>query len=216
MWITHAPFVTIRIRNFATESATLTVIIVIAIIGVTLVAFGGIFSMLPSASEREIGKVRIAARKSGINVSIVLIDDINAPLVEQVSAGAIRRHPKKRCAAWDKYYQSIDTDHYPEWTLFVSDKDTGPFSGTHLLSELDQSTLLPEYWSGVKKVMVDAPPNLYALQCTKNFVRWLGQEKVCETTNEYLESMNTTLQAIIELNQSSFNGSKDAEAEKSS
>ena len=172
---------------------------------VFLIVFGGVVSILPSRRARQIGNLRIAARKYDLEISLVQIADVNASLADRVSAGGIQRDPKKRCVAWSKRFPDEFTA-LPEWISYVLDKDESRKTTWQLdITKEPIGHLTDTYWTEVDRIKELLPNRCIALECTDTEIRWLGYEEINSTTDEFIHRMVQSLDALIQLNVSISN-----------
>lgn len=176
-----------------------------------LVVFGGILFVLPSKKERQIGRMRIDARKSGLQTQGIVVADVNAPAAERVTAGGKIRTPRIQCVAWEKKYMDEYTE-IPTWILYKSSRENGPIEGFVVEPQLKEMGLehQQEYWSRVGRAIKRLPNKLVAVKSGRNGVTWIGQERLNSTPSEFVSEMLAGLEdlstANIELAQSRFNG----------
>ena len=172
---------------------------------VFLIVFGGIVSILPSRRARQIGNLRIAARKYNMETSIVQIADVNAALADRVSAGGIRQDPKKRCVAWSKRYPDEFTA-LPEWMSYVLVEDESRETTWQIdVTKEPTGHLSDTYWAEVDRIKELLPSRCIALECTNTEVRWLGYEVINSTMDQFIHQMVHSLDALIRLNVSISN-----------
>lgn len=166
-----------------------------------LMVFGGIFLVLPSKHEREIGRMRIDARKSGLNTQGIVVTDVNASAMDRVTAGGQIRMPKVQCIAWEKQYLD-EFENIPLWTLYKSSQNNGPIEGYIFESQLDETRLedQPEYWRKVSKIIDQLPATIVAVKSGQRGVSWVGREKLDSTPAGFVVQMSTGLQELAEAN----------------
>ena len=166
-----------------------------------LVVFGGILFVLPSKRERQIGRMRIDARKYGLQTQGVVVTDVNAPAAERVTAGGKLRTPKLQCIAWEKGYMD-EYAEIPTWTLYRSSKEIGPIEGFVVEPQLKEIGLQHqnEYWSRVGQAIEQLPNKLVAVKSGRKGVAWIGQERLDSTPNEFVEMMLAGLKDLYEAN----------------
>lgn len=167
---------------------------------VFLVVFGGIASILPSRKVRQLGHLRVAARKHGLATSVVQIDDVNASLTDRVTASGIKLDPKRRCVAWSKSYPDEFPD-VPEWISFAQDRDDPSQNPWQLRTKAEESDkLAPSYWDAVDRIKALLPDRCLAVECLPTEVRWMGYELVSSSIEEFIQAMSQGLEALIDLN----------------
>ena len=166
-----------------------------------LLVFGGLLAVLPSKRERQIGQMRIEARKQGIHIGSDTLPNVNAPLVERVTSGGKIRKPTIQCVVWGKHY-SDDSATFPSWRLLKSDKGNTPIEGFEANPPLDntQSSLNGSYWISVQEVLDSIPKEIAALQCTPQSVAWIGVERLDSSPDEFICQMSTALDRLMDLN----------------
>lgn len=175
-----------------------------------LVVFGGILLVLPSKSERLIGRMRIDARKYGLQTQGIVVTDVNAPAIERVTAGGKIKTPKVQCIAWEKRYEAEYTE-IPTWTLYKSAKEYGPVEGYVIEPQLKEVglELQVEYWRRVGQAIEQLPDRVVAVKSDHNGVAWIGQERLDSSPSEFVQEMLAGLAdlstANVELVQDRFN-----------
>lgn len=167
---------------------------------VFLVVFGGVASVLPSRRARQLGHLRVTARKYGLTTSLVHITDVNASLADRVTASGKKIDPKKRCVAWSKQYPE-DFPYVPEWITYALDQKESSVMKWELHETTEGSRHVSEtYWFEVDRIKSLFPERCIAIECTRSEVRWLGFEKVSSTTDEFIQTMLEGLDSLIRLN----------------
>lgn len=178
------------------------VIVYILISIAFLVVFGGIASVLPSRRARQLGHLRVTARKYGLTTSLVHIADVNASLTDRVTASGKKLEPKKRCVAWAKTYPD-DIPGVPEWITYALVQLESSETNWQLHETNEECRNLGEtYWSEVDRIKNLFPERCIAIECTRTEVRWLGYENVSSTIDEFIQSMLQGLDSLINLNTS--------------
>ncbi|MXZ56211.1 MAG: hypothetical protein F4077_01405 [Gammaproteobacteria bacterium] len=169
---------------------------------VFLVVFGGIASVLPSRQARQLGRLRVSARKYGLTTSLVHIADVNASLSDRVTASGKRLDPKKRCVTWSKPYAD-DFPDVPEWITYALDQKESSNMNWQLHETTEECrNLADSYWLEVDQIKSLFPERCIAIECTRTEVRWLGYEKVHSTMDEFIQAMLQGLDSLIRLNTS--------------
>ena len=172
---------------------------------VFLIVFGGVVSILPSRRARQIGNLRVAARKFNLEISLVQIADVNATLADRVSASGIRQDPQKRCVAWSKRYPDEFTA-LPEWISYVLDEDESRETNWQLdVIKEPAGHSTDTYWAEVERIKKLFPSRCIALECSNTEVRWLGYEVINSTIDEFIHQIVQSLDALIQLNVSISN-----------
>ncbi|MYD44990.1 MAG: hypothetical protein F4W92_01365 [Gammaproteobacteria bacterium] len=169
---------------------------------VFLVVFGGVASVLPSRRTRQLGHLRVTARKFGLTTSLVHIADVNASLTDRVTASGKKLDPKRSCVAWSKPYPD-DFPEVPEWITYALDQreSSGVNWQLHETTE-DCKGLAETYWLEVDRIKTLFPKRCVAIECTRSEVRWLGYERVVSTNDEFIQAMLQGLDSLIRLNTS--------------
>ena len=144
---------------------------------ILLIAFGGIFYILPSKHDRIVSKLRLEARRLGISTSIASIPDVNAPIASRVTAGGVKREPKVNCVIWELPYEE-DYDDLPIWRLIKSPAGSSPVPGTVAEPNLKDPDLSAhdDYWSDIRRAFSHMPKLCLGIESSKTGVRWLGRE----------------------------------------
>lgn len=164
--------------------------------------FGGVASVLPSRRARQLGHLRVAARKYGLTTSLVHITDVNASLTDRVTASGKKLDPKKRCVAWSKQYPE-DIPGVPEWITYVLDQKESSGENWQLHETTEKCRKLADtYWLEVDRIKTLFPARCIAIECTRNEVRWLGYESVSSTVDEFIHAILQGLDSLISLNTS--------------
>jgi hypothetical protein len=130
------------------------------IVLVLLAAFGPIFWMLPSRTDRRLAKMRARARMHGVHVEIAQLPDVDADTSARVTAGGKRLSPMVTCAAY-RLPLRREARAAPQWKLLrnraVSD---GPLDGW----QWDSPRVADgAYWQDVAAVVRQLPAD--ALAC---------------------------------------------------
>lgn len=166
-----------------------------------LLVFGGMLAVLPSKRERQVGHMRIEARKQGLSIGSESVPNVNAPIHERVTSGGQVKTPMIQCVVWGKHY-SEELAEIPTWRLLKSTKDKSPIAGyvadpplSDVINQMDSS-----YWSELQKVLESLPGRLVAIQCTSQTVSWIGIERIDTTTDRFIAQMSTGLDQLMELN----------------
>ncbi len=175
-----------------------------------VVVFGGLLYVLPSKAQRRIGQMRLDARKKNLTIYSQVVPDVNATAVERVTAGGKLKNPTKQCVAWARQY----ADEYsavPVWRVFVAPESTKPMPGYVANPPLDeaQRDLGEEYWIGVGKVLEKLPQQLVAVECAKSQVAWIGQERVADEPDGFIDQIQLALDELISLNIEASRSRKD-------
>ena len=164
--------------------------------------FGGIASVLPSRQARQLGHLRVSARKYGLTTSLVHIADVSASLSDRVTASGKKLDPKKRCVAWSKPYAD-DFPDVPEWITYALDQKESSNKNWQLHETTEECRNLSDsYWLEVDRIKSLFPERCIAIECTRSEVRWLGYEKVTSTNDEFIQAMMQGLDSLICLNTS--------------
>lgn len=167
---------------------------------VFVIVFGGVASILPSRRERQIGNLRVMARRYDLEVSVVQVADVNAPLSDRVTASGMVREPKMRCVAWVKHYPD-EFEALPEWIIYASKRDeTLEYEVPQHIEESIARKLSASYWDEVNRIYSMLPARCLALECTRTDVRWLGHETLTSTPDEFVHKMVQALDALLKLN----------------
>ncbi len=191
-----------HLRSVSSGSVNKQIIAYILISIVFLVVFGGIASVLPTRRARQLGHLRVAARKHGLTTSLVHITDVNASLADRVTASGKQLEPKKRCVAWSKQY-SDDFPDVPEWIAYTLDrkKTDGMNWEVHQTSG-ERRALSESYWLEFDRIKTLFPDRCIAIECKRSEVRWLGYENVSSTNDEFIQAMVQGLDTLMCLNTS--------------
>ena len=92
-------------------------------------AFGPLFWMMPSRSDRRLAKMRTRARSHGIHVEITQLDDLAAEPHARVNSAGVKLEPKVMCAAYRLGMQRL-AKAAPQWqVLRKPGANDGPIDG---------------------------------------------------------------------------------------
>ena len=132
----------------------------LVIVLVLLAAFGPIFWMLPSRTDRRLAKMRARARALGVHVEITQLPDVDADPSARVTAGGKRLQPMVACAAYRLPLRS-EARAAPQWKLLRNRTVTdGPIDGW----QWDSGRVADAaYWQEVVAVVRQLPAD--ALAC---------------------------------------------------
>jgi hypothetical protein len=172
------------------------------IIGVVLfAAFGPIFWMLPSRSDRRLAKMRARARSHGIQVEMTQLDDLVADASARVSAGGVRREPKVSCAAYRLGLRRL-ARAAPQWKmLYKPDAVEGPMRGW-LWDGASGSTPATDadYWRRVADVVAQLPSDALAVAAGPSEVScWWRERASAEDAVTSVDRLHDTLQKLAEI-----------------
>lgn len=169
----------------------------LVIVLILLAAFGPLFWMLPSKSDRRLAKMRSRARALGMQVEMTQLRDLAAEPSERVTAGGRRREPMVACAAYRLPLPRM-ARAAPQWRLLRSRAEVdGPLPGWQWDSEPAGQA---PYWSQVKPI-VDALP-ADALACSAHSTEvgcWWRERAAADTAEKSVESLHATLAKLLEL-----------------
>jgi len=146
------------------------------IIGVILVAaFGPIFWMVPSASDRRLAKMRARARTHGVQIEMTQLDDLNAEASARVTAGGVRRDPKVSVAAYRLALRRL-ARAAPRWKILRR-----PAANDGPLPDWQWETAPSgdaDYWKQVANVVSQLPSDALALAADASEVSCWWRERV--------------------------------------
>jgi hypothetical protein len=168
------------------------------IIGTALLAaFGPVFWMLPSRSDRRLAKMRARARSHGIQVEITQLDDLAAEPAARVSAGGVKREPKVLCAAYRLGLRRL-ARAAPQWKILRKPvADDGPIAGWTWATRPAGDAA---YWQRVGDVLQKLPPDTLACETrTSEVACWWRERTTAEDAEASVDRLNELLQNLAEI-----------------
>ena len=173
------------------------------IIGVILLAaFGPIFWMVPSRSDRRLAKMRARARALGIQVEMTQLDDLVAEPEARVSAGGVRRDPKVSCAAYRLGLRRL-ARAAPHWQILrMPDSVDGPIRGWQWDAVPSEGSRLgdADYWMRVADLAAKLPVDALALAADLSEVScWWRERTGTEDVATCVDRLHETLQKLAEI-----------------
>ena len=144
-----------------------------------LVAFGPIVWLMPSRRDRQLAKLREAARRAGLVVELVRLPTLDATPEERVSAGGVARDARRACTAYRLPVHGVD-DAAPEWLLLRDAAAADPlpgWTGHHARPARRLPSDAGPYWQGVGRAVADlVEVGCVALECAPAAVTWYWLE----------------------------------------
>ncbi len=143
-----------------------------------LVAFGPIFWLMPSRRDRQLARLREAARRAGLVVELVRVPVLDARPEERVSAGGVARDAQRPCAAYRLPVHGLD-EAAPGWFLLRDATGTDPLPGWTCHPERPPRGLPGDprsYWTRVGQAVAALEQRCVALECTPAGVTWYWLE----------------------------------------
>jgi hypothetical protein len=169
----------------------------IVIVLVLLAAFGPIFWMLPSRTDRRLAAMRARARTHGVHVEITQLPDIDADASARVTAGGKRLQPTVTCAAY-RLPLRREARAAPQWKLLrnraVSD---GPIDGWQWDSPRVADAA---YWQNVAAVLRELPAD--ALACAADAREtscWWRERADAEHAESSVDQLVVSLNKLAEI-----------------
>lgn len=168
------------------------------VIGIGLfAAFGPIFWMLPSRSDRRLAKMRARARGHGIQVEMAQLDDLAAEPEARVTAGGVRREPKVQCAAYRLGLRRL-ARAAPQWKILRKAAATdGPIAGWVWESHPAGDAA---YWQRVGDVVRALPADSLACATDVSEVAcWWRERTTAESAEASVDQLHESLQNLAEI-----------------
>jgi hypothetical protein len=162
-----------------------------------LAAFGPVFWVLPSRTDRRLAKMRARARSHGIQVEIAQLDDLAAEPEARVSAGGVKREPKVSCAAYRLGLRGI-TRAAPQWKILRKpDADDGPLPGWAWATRPSGDAA---YWRRVVGIVQKLPPDALACQTqTSEVACWWRERATADDAEASVDRLSELLQNLAEI-----------------
>jgi hypothetical protein len=169
--------------------------VIIALI--LLAAFGPIFWLVPSRTDRRLAKMRARARVHGMQVEVTQLADLYAPLTARVTAGGRRREPTVQCAAYRLGLRDL-AKAAPRWNILRSpDPNGGPVEGWQWESVPDGDA---EYWQRVAEVMRTLPADALACAADASQVAcWWRERATGENALASVDALHESLTKLGEI-----------------
>lgn len=143
-----------------------------------LVAFGPIVWIMPSRRDRQLARLREAARRAGLVVELVRLPALDATPEERVSAGGVARDARRACTAYRLPVHGVD-DAAPEWFLLHDAAAADPLPGWTGHHERPPRRLPSDagpYWARVGRLVAGLEAPCVALECTPAALTWYWLE----------------------------------------
>lgn len=143
-----------------------------------LVAFGPIVWLMPSRRDRQLAKLREAARRAGLVVELVRVPTLDARPEERVSAGGVARDAQRACTAYRLPVHGVD-EGAPGWFLLRDAAAANPLRGWTRHPERPARRLPSDagpYWTRVGRAVAGLEERCLALECTPATVTWYWLE----------------------------------------
>lgn len=143
-----------------------------------LVAFGPIVWLMPSKRDRQLAKLREAARRAGLVVELVRVPVLDARPEERVSAGGVARDAQRSCTAYRLPVHGVD-DVAPGWFVLRDAAGADPLPGWTRHPERRPRGLPSDagpYWTRVGRAVATLEERCVALECTPASVTWYWLE----------------------------------------
>ncbi len=160
-------------------------------------AFGPIFWMLPSRSDRRLAKMRARARGHGIQVEMTQLDDLAAEPEARVTAAGVRREPKVQCAAYRLGLRRV-ARAAPQWKILrKADATDGPIAGWVWESRPAGDAA---YWQRVGDVVRGLPGDSLACATDVSEVAcWWRERATAENAEASVDRLHDSLQNLAEI-----------------
>jgi hypothetical protein len=164
---------------------------------ILVAAFGPVFWMVPSRSERRLALMRSRARAHGIRVELMQLPDVAADHMARVTAGARRVEPMVMCAA---YHLAMPrrARGAPLWrVLRNAAASTGPLPGWQWDSAPCGD---PAYWREVGSAFDGLPADALACGATATEVScWWRERASPEEAEKAVDSLRAALAKLAEV-----------------
>ena len=162
-----------------------------------LVAFGPIVWLMPSRRDRQLAKLREAARRAGLVVELVRVPALDARPEERVSAGGVARDAQRPCTAYRLPVHGLD-DAAPGWFLLRDAAAAEPLPGWTRHPERRPRGLPADadlYWARVGRAVGALAERCVALECSPAAVTWYwlenaGQRAPAEVVADIAECLH--------------------------
>lgn len=136
---------------------------------------GPVFWLLPSKRQRQVGRLRAAARRAGLVVELARLPKIDARAHERVTAAGVAKEPVTACVAY-RLPLLEPAPAAPAWRLHRTGADDGPVAGWTLQDDAAPATTPACYWRRVGAVANDLPGGCLAVEADAAHVAWYGTE----------------------------------------
>lgn len=147
-------------------------IVALVLIGVV----GPVFWLLPSQRERQVGRMRAAARCAGLVVEFALLPKMAPRADELVSAGGVAKAPTTACMRY-----GLPSPHpspaAPTWRALKSNASDAPLPGWTFHGEASRSPVPADYWQRVGAIVNALPGACVAVESGPGQVAWYGHER---------------------------------------
>ncbi len=167
-----------------------------------LVAFGPIVWLMPSRRDRQLAKLREAARRAGLVVELVRVPVLDATPEERVSAGGVARDAQRACTAYRLPVHGVD-DAGPDWFLLRDAASVDPLPGWAGHPERRPRGLPADagpYWTRVGRAVAALAERCVALECSPAAVTWYWLENAGQRAPaEIVAEIAQCLQALAAL-----------------
>ena len=167
-----------------------------------LVAFGPIVWLMPSRRDRQLAKLREAARRAGLVVELVRVPVLDARPEERVSAGGVARDAQRACTAYRLPVHGVD-DAGPDWFLLRDAASADPLAGFARHPGRRSRGLPAEaaaYWTRVGGAVAALAERCVALECSPAAVTWYWLENAGQRAPaEIVAEIAQCLQALAAL-----------------
>jgi len=162
-----------------------------------LAAFGPLFWLLPSRTDRRLAKMRSRARTLGLRVEVTQLPDVAAAASARVTAGGRRLEPMVSCAAYHLALPRV-APAAPQWRLLRSRAESsGPIAGWQWDSNPAGAA---SYWEQAAMIVAALPADALACGAQASEVAcWWRENVVAENAEKSVESLHDALAKLAEL-----------------
>ena len=169
---------------------------------ILVIAFGSVSYVLPSKLQRQVGKLRLEARRHGLFTSSTSLPDLDAAAEDRVTSGGKVRKHEKLCVVYDLGFEHSVID-VPVWQLTRYQKSQVPIPGWLLRDNTLDGVQLSNtfYWASVAETIAAMPRACRSVVSHANGVRWIGiEQKDAVLRNSFLPELLSSLTALRHLN----------------
>ncbi len=167
-----------------------------------LVAFGPIVWLMPSKRDRQLAKLREAARREGLVVELARVPALDATPEERVSAGGVRRDAQRPATAYRLPVHGLGED-VPSWFLLRDPHGSDPMPGWIPHPDAGVRRLPADtasYWGRVAEAAGGLAGRCVAIECAPAVVSWYWMENAgARAPAEVVEDIARCLRTLAAL-----------------
>jgi hypothetical protein len=178
---------------------------------ILIAAFGPVFWIVPSRSERRLARMRSRARVHGIQVELAQLPDVAADAMARVTAGGQRREPVVTCAAYRLAMPRL-AGAAPQWRVLRNVPETsGPLPGWQWDSAPAGDAA---YWQRVESAFAALPPDALAVGARAGEVScWWRERATAQDAEKAVDLLHAALAKLAEVQQAADAAKQLADAE---